>query len=112
MISIFRIFKKKETIQFSGRRHTKAGIISAFIGILVVLGFIALSIVSGINSGEAGLLVGIIGILLYVIALFGFILSYKQLKQRDFYYIFPTIGIISNGIMLIFLMIIYILGLY
>jgi hypothetical protein len=78
----------------------------------VVLGFIAISIVSGIRKGEGGMLIGIIGIILFVIALFGFILSYRELKQRDIYYRFPMIGIITNGIMLIIFMIIYIAGLY
>ena len=82
------------------------------IGILVVLGFITISIVSGINKGEGGLLLGIIGILLFVFAVFGFVLSYKEMKKRDIYYRFPMIGIITNGIMLILLVIIYILGLY
>jgi len=82
------------------------------IGILVVLGFITVSIVSGINKGEGGLLLGIIGILLFVFAVFGFVLSYKEMKKRDIYYRFPMIGIITNGIMLILLVIIYILGLY
>lgn len=85
---------------------------SSLIGILVVLGFIAISIVSGIRKGEGGMLIGIIGIILFVIALFGFILSYRELKQRDIYYRFPMIGIITNGIMLIIFMIIYIAGLY
>ena len=78
----------------------------------MVLGFITVSIVSGINKGEGGLLLGIIGILLFVFAVFGFVLSYKEMKKRDIYYRFPMIGIITNGIMLILLVIIYILGLY
>lgn len=82
------------------------------IGILVVLGFIAISIVSGIYGGEAGIIIGIVGIFLFVLSIFGFILSYKELKQRDIYYRFPMIGIISNGFMLIILVTIYIMGLY
>lgn len=82
------------------------------IGLIVVLGFIALSIVSGIYGGEGGLVIGIVGILLFFLALFGFILSYKELKQRDVYYRFPMIGVFSNGVMLILLMILYIVGLY
>lgn len=110
--SIFKLFKKKETIQFSGRRHTRVGILTAIIGLIVVLGFIGLSIVSGVYGGEAGLIIGIAGIALFVLALFGFILSYRELKQRDIYYRFPMMGIIANGIMLVILVIIYIMGLY
>lgn len=58
------------------------------------------------------MLIGVAGILLFILALFGFILSYRELKQRDIYYRFPMMGIISSGLMLIILMIIYILGLY
>lgn len=108
--SIIKLFKKRESIQFSGRKHTKLGILSAVIGLMAVLGFITLSIISGIYGGGGGLLIGIAGICLFFIALLGFILSYKELKQRDIYYKFPMIGIITNGIMLILLMIIYILG--
>jgi hypothetical protein len=111
-VFILRLFKKKETIQFSGRRHTRLGILSAMIGILTVIGFVAICIISGVNGGEAGLYIGIIGIFIFVLGLFGFVLSYKGLKQRDIYYRFPMIGIVTNGTMLIILMIIYILGLY
>jgi uncharacterized membrane protein YidH (DUF202 family) len=86
--------------------------LSAVIGFLAILGFIAISIISGISSGDGGLIIGIIGILIFVLGIFGFVLSYKALKQRDIYYRFPMIGIISNGIMLVILMIIYILGIY
>lgn len=85
---------------------------SAVIGILVVFGFIAVSIVSSIYGGEGGLIIGIIGILLFVLALVGFILSYKALKQRDIFHRFPMIGTISNGIMIIILITMYILGMY
>lgn len=77
----------------------------------MVLGFVAISIISGIYGGEGGLLIGIAGIFLFVLSVFGFILSYRELKQRDIYYRFPMIGIISNGLMLVILMVIYILGL-
>lgn len=108
---IIRIFKRKETIQFSGRQHTRSGILSAVVGIFVVLGFITISIISGIHGGEGGILIGIAGILLFALSLFGFILSYKSLKERDIYYRFPMTGMIANGIMLIVLMILYMLGL-
>jgi len=44
------------------------------------------------------------------LALLGFVLSYKALKQRDIFYRFPMAGLITNGLMLIIFMVIYILG--
>lgn len=102
--------RNKDMIHFSGRRHTKMGIISAVIGIAVVIGFIAISVVSGVLTGNGGLVLGIIGILLFCLAIFGFVLSYKAFKQKDIFYRFPLIGAIFNGIMTVFLLILYVLG--
>lgn len=106
----FRFVRKKETIQFSGRRHTGLGILSAAVGIAAVLGFAATCIVSGIYGGEGGFIIGIIGILLFALSLFGFIISYKALKQRDIFYRFPMTGLITNGIMMVVYVILYIIG--
>jgi hypothetical protein len=104
-------FKRdKEMIHFSGRRHTKTGIFSTAIGIVVVVGFLTISIISGLARGDGGLLLGVIGILLFCLAVFGFVLSYKAFKKKDIFYQFPIIGAILNGFMTIFLLIIYILG--
>ena len=108
---MIKIFKKKEMIHFSGRKHTRLGILSAVIGLLVALGFLALSIGSGAIRGKGGEMFGMLGLLLLALAVFGFALSYKALKQRDVFYRFPIIGAAANGFMTIVLVIIYILGL-
>jgi hypothetical protein len=69
-----------------------------------------ISIVSGINGGEGGWLIGIIGFTLLGLAIFGFILSYKGLREIDVYYRFPMIGSITNCLMLLVFLFIYILG--
>lgn len=102
--------KNKDMIHFSGRRHTRLGIISAIIGVAVVLGFLVISILSGMRKGNGGLVLGIIGIGLFGLAVFGFVLSYKAFKEKDIFYRFPLIGTILNGLMTILLLIIYILG--
>ncbi len=104
------IFKKTEMIHFSGRKHSKLGIFSAVIGIAVILGFLTVSIISGAMKGKGGELLGIIGLLLFALAVSGFVLSYKALKQRDIFYRFPLIGAVLNGFMTILFVIIYILG--
>lgn len=97
-------------IHFSGRRHTKLGITSALIGALVVIGFLTVSISSGVAGGRGGIVIGIIGILLFCLAIFGFILSYKAFKKKDIFYRFPIIGAVLNGFMTILLLTLYILG--
>lgn len=97
-------------IQFSGRRHTRLGILSAVIGIIAVIGFVGVSLVSGYYGGEGGIVIGIAGLLLFVVSIFGFFISIKALKQVDIYYRFPMIGITTNGVIMIVLMVIYIIG--
>ena len=102
--------RKKEMIHFSGRRHSKMGICSAVIGVLTVLGFLTISLVSGFEKGKGGFALGVIGILLFGLSIFGFVLSYKTFKKKDIFYRFPIIGAILNGIMSILFLVIYLLG--
>jgi hypothetical protein len=102
--------RKKDIIHFSGRVHTKKGIISAAIGIAVAVGFIIISIISSASNGNGGMILGFMGLLLLGMSIFGFVLSYKSFKQKDIFYRFPIIGITLNGLMTVVLLIIYILG--
>ncbi len=104
------IKRNKDMIHFSGRRHTKLGIGSAVIGIFVVFGFLAVSIISGLARGQGGMVLGVAGIGLFVLAVTGFILSYRAFRKKDIFYRFPMIGAVLNGFMTILLLIIYIIG--
>lgn len=105
-----KIKRDRDMIRFSGRKHSITGIWSAIIGILTVLGFAAISAVSGATGGGGGILLGFSGVFLLAIAIFGFYLSYKAFKQRDVFYRFPVIGGILNGAMVIVFIVIYIYG--
>ena len=102
--------RNKEMIHFSGRRHTKTGIFSAVVGIAVVLGFLAISILSSMSHGQGGIILGIAGLLLFGLAVFGFVLSYRAFQKKDIFYRYPVIGGVLNGLMTVLLLIIYIIG--
>lgn len=102
--------RRREMIHFSGRRHTKTGILSTVIGAVAIVGFLALSIVSGVAGGNGGMLLGVLGILLFILSVCGFVLSYKAFKKKDIFYVYPIVGGILNGLMIVLLFIIYILG--
>lgn len=102
--------KDKDMIHFSGRRHSKLGIISTILGVIVVAGFITLSMISGLNKGNGGILLGILGILIFGMSILGFVFAYKAYLQKDIFYRFPVLGLILNGLMSIVMLIIYILG--
>lgn len=102
--------RNKEMIHFSGRRHTKTGVFSTIIGIFDLLGFVALSIASGAARGNGGFLLGVIGLMLFVLSIFGFVMSYRSFKKKDIFYSYPIIGGVINGFMVILLLILYIIG--
>jgi hypothetical protein len=60
--------------------------------------------------GEGGLILGFIGFFLFALSVFGFVLSYKAMKERDIYYRFPIIGAVLNGLMMIAFFVLYIIG--
>lgn len=106
-----KLFKRNiEMIHFSARRHTKTGIFSTVVGVVVVLGFLTISVISGLARGKGGFALGVLGILLLTLSIFGFVLSYRSFKKKDIFYRFPVIGAVLNGLMTIFLLVIYILG--
>lgn len=105
------IFRKKEKYQFTGRKHSIRGILSFLIGCLVLIGFIVISVISGANEGNAGLYVGIIGLLLLALAIYGIVLGVKSCKEKDIYYQMPIIGVILNGIFTVVFVVLYVVGL-
>lgn len=102
--------RKNEPLHFVARRHTKLGIGSAVIGVVVIIIFIALSIFSSKSQGNAGIFIGFAGLLMLSISVYGLRLSYKAFQERDIFYRFPIIGAVSNGLMIILLLILYVYG--
>lgn len=104
------VLRRRGNIKFQGRQHSKRGMISLLLGILVIVAFITISFISGTNKGSGGLILGIIGMLCFAVSIFGFILSIKSFREKDIFYVAPVIGVGSNGIMMIVLFSLYIVG--
>lgn len=102
--------RKREMIRFSGRRHTKTGIASMIIGLVVIIGFLTISFISGFHKGQGGILLGAVGILLFGLSVLGFVLSYRAFKKKDIFYRYPILGAAINGFMFIVLLVLYIMG--
>lgn len=101
---------KKVNFSFGARNQLKDSNWSIIFGIFSVIIFIVSCIYSGINRGEAGLLVGFFGIISMVINGYGFWLAVKSLKGDDIYFLTALIGVILNGLMFAAYVILMIVG--
>ena len=102
--------RKKGTIKFQGRNHSKRGIFSFLIGLAVIGTFLTISFISGTHHGNGGLYLGVIGMISFVISILGFLLGIKSFKEKDIFYVAPILGLGTNGIMTVTLFCLYIVG--
>lgn len=104
------MWRKKANFTLQESRHSKKGIISMICGILVIGIFIASSVISSLAKGNGSLLVGLLGMVAFVAAIYGFIVGIKSFREKDIFYVAPIVGVGSNGVMLVTLFCLYIVG--
>ena len=94
-------FGKRKKIQFTDRSHPLMGIISVILGGLSLAALIALCAFSGEVGGKAGIFVGVIGMISMAMSSVGFVLAIKCYRKEEIYVVTPTIGSITNGLLII-----------
>ncbi len=101
---------KKSRFNFGSRYQLKDSNWSIIFGIFSVIIFIISCVYSWINRGEAGLLVGVLGIIAMLVNAYGFALAVKSLKGDDIYFLTALIGVVLNGLMFAAYIILMIVG--
>ena len=93
-------------------KHSRRGIKSTFLAVcclfLLVLAFSA----SYITRGDVGILIGLCGILVFVLAVSGLKAGIQGLKEREKNYITCKVGIALNGVFLLGMAGIFVRGLF
>lgn len=102
--------KDSGELRLTDKRHPVYGVASTVLAGISFVSFAAACIISGKNGGNAGAGIGIIGILCFLLSTAGFIMAWISLHQENIRPLFPTIGSMVNGILIIVYMILYILG--
>lgn len=102
--------RKKEIFKFSGRSHSVRGLISVIIGGTVLAVFLALSVISSLSGGNGSLILGIIGMVLFVMSIAGFILGIKSCREKEIFYTAPVVGMVLNGFLSILFFGLYMVG--
>ena len=101
---------KKGKFSFESRYQLKDSNWSIIFGIFSVVIFVVSCVYSGINRGEAGILVGVLGIIAMIVNAYGFALAVKSLKGDDIYFLTALVGVVLNGLMFAAYIILMIVG--
>lgn len=101
---------KRDVFKFSGKKHSVLGIGSLIVGSISVIAFLVLTFISSLSAGHGGLLLGVIGMVLFGITIAGFIMGIKCYQEKDIYYTAPIIGLVLNGFLFLVYFILYLIG--
>ena len=105
-----KIIRKKKAIKMSAYKVTKKLVASICIAILSLLGFIGVCIYSAIMKGNAGFIVGIVPLFLMLCNIVGLMVAYSEIKKDNVKVKYVTIGTLSNGLILVVYLFMYIVG--
>lgn len=98
-----------ETVKFRGRHVSARALVFLITGILSIIVYIVLTVVT-VASGGAPAIFGTIGLLAAALSLAGVIISAKATGERDIFVSVPIAGMIVNGISFLTYVITYIVG--
>lgn len=96
--------------KFSVQKHSIPGIFSTVLGILSLIVLPILLNISFSAQGQAGMLIGALGLYSFIMAIAGLITGIVGIRQEDCYKLFPKIGITLSGLSTLIWALIYSMG--
>lgn len=90
--------------------NTSISIGCAVVELLIIL---VMTIKATVSDGNVGIITGLVGLLSIVIGGYGIYYSIKGFREDDNNYITaPLIAVIANGILTLFLVVLYVIGIF
>lgn len=91
----------RRNYKFTDKRHTRQGLMALALGVLSLVLTAASLLLAYQKSGEAGSIVGLMGIFALLFSIAGFVLAIRGFQEEDVYYISSQIGAVLNGLLFI-----------
>lgn len=101
---------RRQKYKFAKTEYAKNGKVSTGLAVASVVLFVVSVILSFALRGEAGVYVGGIGLLSALLAILGFVLGVKGYSEKNCSHLFCTIGTIANGLICIFFLALFSVG--
>ena len=91
----------RRSYKFTDKKHTKQGLLSvACGGVALILTAVSLSLAFRM-AGEAGSVVGLLGIFAMMASAAGFVLAIRGFQEEDVYMISSQVGVVLDGLLFI-----------
>lgn len=104
--------KRREKYISVEKYKSVPGLVSILMGAGTVIGVLLLFVLSYLNQGNAGMWIGVAGLLLIVVAFAAIVVAIAGLRDPEALHNRPAIGLIENIIIFILLVLLYISGMY
>lgn len=96
--------------KFTDKHHSVGGILSTFLGILAMSFLIVCVRISFDFAGNGGIMLGTVGIAVFLISLSGCIIGLISFREEDKYYTYSKIGSMLCGILTVLMLGIFLIG--
>ncbi len=100
----------ESSLRLTDKRHPAMGIVSAVMGVVSIILFAVLCYQSGRADGQAGMGIGAAGIGCLLLNIVGFCIAWITLRQENIRPLFPTIGAVLNGVLMLVYVFLYVWG--
>ena len=100
----------RRSYKFTDKKHTKQGLLSvACGGTALILTAASLSLAYQ-RSGQAGSIVGLLGVFAMLASVVGFVLALRGFQEEDVYVISSQIGVVVDGLLFILWAMVCVIG--
>ncbi|MCD8241015.1 MAG: DUF6142 family protein [Lachnospiraceae bacterium] len=102
--------RRKQDLEFDGKKHSRPGIISSVLGAIALLADVIVLVIAFMQSGQAGRMVGVTGFLAMWVSLVGLYYGVRALREKETKRLFPRLGFVLNLLLLAGFGAVYALG--
>lgn len=103
---------RKKNYIFTNKKHAEKAIMATILGIISTISLVVVIYLTYIKAGQAPANYGLTGLLIVIFSIVGLLLGIVSVTEKDRFKLFPTIGIILNGVALIGIGLVVYAGMY
>ncbi len=93
--------KKRNGYIFTNKRQSNRAIMATILGVISLLSIGAVVYLTFMQKGNAPISYGLTGLLTMIMSLVGLVLGIVTVLEKNYYKLFPTLGIVLNLLALV-----------